>query len=70
MSADFLVRYEGGPLDGEQKILNTESSSWPPPVYTGRTDGGVYRLVSFSKTPPEHTTEHLISGARYRWQAE
>lgn len=70
----FLVRLEGGPLNGETRIANFACPAdepmftWPLPDVLNM-DSGRYVKVSESDLPPQTEGSHLMRGAIYEWDA-
>ncbi len=63
----FLLRTNGGPLDGETRVVDPNVMPWPFPDELS-VEGGVYRKVSESQLPSDAAANpHVGVGAEYEW---
>jgi hypothetical protein len=68
----FLVRTEGGPLDGEVRVANGDGDpagwSWPLPDRLPYGSLGAYVKDRESGLPPQPRDSGVLRGATYRWE--
>ena len=67
---EFLIRTNGGPFDGETRVVDEGIIRWPPPVnLPGVFHGGVYVLTNHSHlTERQAAHPNVMRGAEYQWQ--
>lgn len=61
----FKAKMDGGPMDGTLYETNVLHAVDLPLLL--EDEGGTYRLVSWSKLPPDFDTTHMFRGASYVW---
>jgi hypothetical protein len=62
----YLLRFKGGPLEGEARGY---AETWPPPDRF-EMPGGSYRKRQQSTLPAEVDDHpHIARGAEYEWEA-
>jgi len=74
MAERFLVRTEGGPLDGETRVASSVGLGglggweWPLPDVLRYDGSGQYVKAAESGLPPQDEDSHVLRGATYRWE--
>lgn len=71
MTETILLRFNGGPLDGDTRSVE---GSWPPPAnivveaVEGVVEDATYRKTNESQLPDD-VAEHpgILRGAEYQW---
>jgi hypothetical protein len=65
MSEDVLIRFIGGPQEGDSIVAAATIGGWPPPRYLELEEypGGYYEKVSQSQP-----AEFMLQGVRYIWR--
>lgn len=62
----ILIRFEGGPVDGDHQAM-VPPAPWPPPeVIAEGNGGGVYERIAYSQLPGP--MKGVMRGATYQWK--
>lgn len=72
MAERFLIRTQGGPMDGITFVANDPKTpgvwEWPLPKTLPYSDFGQYVKVTESSLPPMPEDGHVLRGATYAWE--
>lgn len=75
MAEKFLIRTQGGPLDGETRVANAQMDGvqigqweWPLPARLPFNETGDYVKVTESSLPPMPEDGNVMRGATYAWE--
>lgn len=75
MAEKFLIRTQGGPLDGETRVANAQMDGvqigqwdWPLPSTLPFDRTGEYVKVTESSLPPMSEDGNVMRGATYMWR--
>jgi hypothetical protein len=67
----FLIRTEGGPMDGETRVANAGGTGpweWPLPDVLNYDQSGRYVKAAESDLPAQPPESQMARGATYRWE--